>query len=329
MFAPSPEPRTTWPRLPVLAAIGVTAVLTALAVLLFSGPPSHAAAAAPAPPAVSTAAADTAYAHQEWAAAERGYEAVVKAAPQNSRAWYRLGVAAASLQHWARAIEAYRVADASGRFPPQFARYNLACAFARSGMPDSALATLQRVVDAGYRQVAQLESDPDLASVRGDERFAAVLARARHNLEPCADRMESRQFDFWVGDWTVTSNLNAGAVAGQSHVERILGQCVIFENWTTPNCSGKSFNAWNADLGCWQQNWMDDSGDVTNYTDGHFTDGAMRFATRKKDASGKWVKHRLTFFPVNEDEVRQLGEHSPDDGLTWVVDYDLEDHRKR
>ena len=48
-----------------------------------------------------------------------------------------------------------------------------------------------------------------------------------------------------------------------------------------------------------------------------------------KDASGKWVKHRLTFFPVNDDEVRQLGEHSPDDGQTWVVDYDLEYHRKR
>jgi hypothetical protein len=287
------------------------------ALLILAPKPAH---------AIDTAAADTAYAHQDWPAAEKGYAAIVKTDPSLPRAWYRLGVARSSQGKWAASIEAYRRADAFGVIPPAFARYNLACAFARAGERDSAFATLDRLVAAGYRQPDQLQGDADLASVRSDPRFDGVLAHAKANMEPCASVPESRQFDFWVGDWNVTSNRNAGAFAGKSHVERILGQCVIFENWTAPGGSGKSFNAWNSERACWQQNWMDDTGDVTNYTDGHFTDGAMRFHTEKKDASGAWKKHRLTFFPVSTDEVRQLGEHEGDGG-NWVVDYDLEYHR--
>lgn len=286
------------------------------------------AGAAPAAPAApSTAAADTAFAHQDWAAAAKGYEAVVRANPADGLAWYRLGAACASLERWPRAIEAYRNAAKSTVVPPSFSRYNLACAFARGGQRDSALATLEGLAANGYRQAAQLEGDTDFASIRADARFAAVVEKAKRNAEPCAYQPESRQFDFWIGDWNVTSNLNAGAQAGRSHVERILGQCVIFENWTGRIGSGKSFNAWNADLGCWQQNWMDDSGTVTNYTNGHLVDGAMQFTAEDKNAAGNWQKRRLTFFPLGPDEVRQLGEHSDDGGKSWVTDYDL-DYRR-
>lgn len=308
------------------SAFPIASTLALLASLLLSTPEARAAAK----PAGSSALADSAYARRDWPAAERGYEAVVKREPSSGRAWYRLGVASGSLGHWARAIEAYRRADASGVIPPAFARYNLACAFARAGQVDSSIVRLQSLMATGYRQVAQLEGDEDLASVRTDPRFAAVLARARHNAEPCSDRPESRQFDFWIGDWNVTSNLNAGAQAGKSHVELILGQCVIFENWSGQlGGGGKSFNAWNPDLGCWQQNWMDDSGDVTNYTDGKLVDGAMRFSAEKKDARGAWQKHRLTFFPLEPDRVRQFGEHSDDGGATWKVDYDFDYRRAK
>lgn len=279
-------------------------------------------------PAESAALADSAYARRDWAAAARGYEAIVKREPENARAWFRLGVASASLERWPRAIEAYRHADASGVIPPAFARYNLACAFARAGQIDSSLARLESLMATGYRQVATLEGDQDLAAVRADPRFAAVLAQARRNAEPCAERPESRQFDFWIGEWNVTSNLNGGAQAGTSRVELILGKCVIFENWTGSFGSGKSLNAWNAGLGCWQQSWMSDSGDVTQYTEGRLVDGAMRFLADKKAANGQWKKHRLTFYPLAPDRVRQLGEHSDDGGATWAVDYDFDYRRK-
>jgi len=68
---------------------------------------------------------------------------------------------------------------------------------------------------------------------------------------------------------------------------------------------------------------MDELGDVTNYSDGRFADGAMRFHGRKKNAAGEWRERRLSFFPLAPDDVRQLGEHTEDGGRTWKVDYDL------
>ena len=303
-----------WPFAAALAvAIGVASTATA----------------APAAGAAASAPADSAYAHHDWPHAAAGYETLVKATPGIPRFWYRLGFARQSLGRFGGAVDAYRHAEALGA-PPQIVRYNMACALARAGQVDSALAVLQRLMDSGYAQMQPLQADADLAAVRADARFAAILARARHNAEPCSDRAESRQFDFWIGDWDVTLNVPGGAPAGDSHVELILNRCVLFENWTgRSGGSGKSFNAYNADLGCWQQNWLDDRGDVTNYTEGRFAEGRLEFHADKKDPAGQWQKHRLTFFRLDGDHVRQLGEHSIDGGGTWSADYDLLYSRKR
>jgi hypothetical protein len=285
----------------------------------------RASAAAPA----SSAAADTLYAHQDWARALRAYEALAKKDPTIARYPYRIGVSAAALERWPRAIAAYRRAEALG-IPPMFARYNLACAFARAGQADSALATLESLVATGYRTPETIEQDADFASIRADERYAAAVAVARRNASPCVYAPESRQFDFWVGDWEVHDNARNQIVVGASHVERILNQCVIFENWTGGfGGSGKSFNAWNAELGCWQQNWMDDTGGVTNFTDGHYEDGRLVFMADKKGPAGQAVKNRLTFFNLGPDQVRQFSEQSTDGGATWSVVYDFNYERKK
>jgi hypothetical protein len=48
------------------------------------------------------------------------------------------------------------------------------------------------------------------------------------------DRPGHRDFDFWVGDWTVTEPLK-GQPLGENRVERILGGCVLREQWTGSN----------------------------------------------------------------------------------------------
>jgi tetratricopeptide (TPR) repeat protein len=55
--------------------------------------------------------------------------------------------------------------------------YNLACSYALTGKRDEALATLERAIELGYRDVAFLMKDEDLVSLHDDEQFAQLIAR--------------------------------------------------------------------------------------------------------------------------------------------------------
>jgi len=133
---------------------------------------------------------------------------------------------------------------------------------------------------------------------------------------------EHRQFDFWVGDWDVTTG---GKRAGESHVERILGGCVIFENWKgAGGGEGKSFNLYDTAHKRWQQTWVDASGGLIEFY-GELRDGNMCYTTesptRGPDGQLRKTLGRMTFFPHGAS-VRQLWEQSMDDGKTWSVAFD-------
>jgi len=278
--------------------------------------------------ASTMAQADTLFAHRKWNEAAAAYGDVTRREPSNGRAWLLLGVSCGSLARWDEAIAAYRRAEALAA-QPAFAQYNMACAYAKSARPDSALAVLGRLVGGGYRQPGALQSDPDFATLKNDARFAAVVARADRNARPCAFTPESRQFDFWIGDWEVHDNQRGHALAGTSHVDLILGECVIFENWSGVfGGHGKSLNAWNGACGCWQQSWMDDAGNVTLYSDGHLVNDALVLVADKDRPAARGGVRRLSFFNLGKDRVRQLAESSTDGGHTWVTTYDLDYVRK-
>ena len=87
---------------------------------------------------------------------------------------------------------------------------------------------------------------------------------AQPSAKPCGAKPEYRQFDFWIGEWDVQAG---GKQAGTNSVQLILGECVIFENWTgAGGTAGKSFNIYNAAKGKWQQTWVDSSGSVLDST---------------------------------------------------------------
>ena len=56
-------------------------------------------------------------------------------------------------------------------------RYNAACLFAVAGRTDRALACLEEAVAVGFGNLRWLERDPDLDGLRGDPRFAGLMAR--------------------------------------------------------------------------------------------------------------------------------------------------------
>ena len=63
--------------------------------------------------------------------------------------------------------------------PNAFNYYNLACAYAKYGEKDHAIEALQKAVDLGYGTKAFIEQDPDLNSIRGDERYKSIIAKAK------------------------------------------------------------------------------------------------------------------------------------------------------
>ena len=55
------------------------------------------------------------------------------------------------------------------------ARYNLACSLARAGQADEAIDALSRAILLGYDDLAHMEADPDLESLRDHPDFQALL----------------------------------------------------------------------------------------------------------------------------------------------------------
>ena len=55
------------------------------------------------------------------------------------------------------------------------ARYNLACSLARAGRPEEAIDALSRAILLGYDDLAHLEVDPDLDSLREHPEFRELL----------------------------------------------------------------------------------------------------------------------------------------------------------
>ena len=199
---------------------------------------------------------------------------------------------------------------------PPYSRIDLACIYARTNVKDKALDALDKAVLSGYRQVEQIKADEDLKSLRHEPRFNAILLKA----SPCAARPEAAQFDFWLGEWNVTNA--QGQPVGTNRIQRILGQCVVFEEYSEHlGSGGKSFNVYDAQTNRWQQTWVDAQGGMLHFT-GVFKDGAMRLTGTGRNAEGKPVLYRMSYTPQADGKVRQLWESSNDDGKTWAVAFD-------
>ena len=61
--------------------------------------------------------------------------------------------------------------------------YHKACAYARTGDKEKALAALTAMIDKGYDRPAELDGDNDFEPLRSDPRFVDLVSRARKNYE--------------------------------------------------------------------------------------------------------------------------------------------------
>lgn len=263
--------------------------------------------------------ADSLFQAGDFAGAAQAYAARLKAHPDDARGWFRLGMAHHQQAHYREALLAWEKAEETG-FPPAFTRYNRAAALARLGDADGAIDWLGRAIEAGFSQVQTLQTDDDLAPLRKDARFQALVEAADRKARPCLHDEHRRQFDFWIGTWDV--HTSTGQLAGTNTIEAVEQGCVLRENWTGQSGgTGTSYNFYDPTEQAWKQLWVDAQGNHALFT-GHFVDGAMRFEGTWVNADGTTSLMTMTFTPLDDGRVRQYFEQSTDGGATWKTWFD-------
>ena len=155
-----------------------------------------------------------------------------------------------------------------------------------------------------------------LASNAQDEEPTGTSAAAVCSSE------KYRQFDFWIGDWDVSSN---GKAAGTNSIRAIHKGCALQENWQGSGeggISGSSFNIYDRANDKWHQTWVD-AGGILLELNGGFFDGKMVLSGERpsRDGSGTSL-HRISWTPLEDGVVRQLWEVSKDSGRSWSVLFD-------
>ncbi len=281
---------------------------------------------AQAPANDSVAAADAAYTAHNWAVAENLYSSLTKENPDNARFWYRLGVSQRGTGHFQPALESFekaRTLGAAKGLPGFLVDYEVGTTYAAMGDSSRAIKALKNAADGGFLQTERVQNDIEWNPLRNDPQFIALENEVRRNAAPCEDA-EFRQFDFWIGDWDVTST-GDGVPRGSSHIAKEMGGCVIWENWTSAGSSyfGKSYNTYNVNLHRWEQYWVDNSaGTIFFY--GNLKDGVMDYWTDDvAQSNGQKLRRHLQFFNLGPGKVRQFSQGSTDGGKTWQVEYDL------
>ncbi len=231
-----------------------------------------------------------------------------------------------SLKQYAPAAAAFERNVAKSDNPS--AMYNLACIYALLNEKEKAVEWLTKSVNHPKMILAGISfDDPDLARIKDDARIKALADSVGRKTQPCKYSTESRQFDFFVGEWDAFNP--QGRKDGTSVIQKISGDCAILENWTNAfGGGGKSINFYDAANGKWYQYWIGQDGNPARFS-GVYKNGAMRFEGEPYTQNGKRVLSRLTFFNLDANTVRQLAEQSVDEGKTWTITYDYKYVRRK
>ncbi|HEX6898869.1 MAG TPA: hypothetical protein VF789_04115 [Thermoanaerobaculia bacterium] len=132
---------------------------------------------------------------------------------------------------------------------------------------------------------------------------------------PRCEGPEYRQFDFWLGSWTVLNPKDLPA--GLSEITRVSSGCAIQEKWQgTMGGDGSSLSYFSRGDKSWHQVWVGPDGMVLHLKGG-LQDGAMVLAGDDRQTPQGVVRDRIRWTPQPDGMVLQEWESSKDGGKTW------------
>lgn len=157
---------------------------------------------------------------------------------------------------------------------------------------------------------------------------AASAAHAQQQPKYGCDSPESRQLDFWVGDWELTYKAaNGQPASSRNRITKTLDGCVILEEFTGGSgtkLDGRSFSTFDRATKQWRQVWVDNTASYLDFTAAR-VDGDMAFV-RAVTKDGKTTHQRMVFRDVKPDSLKWLWQASPD-GQAWTTQWDI-DYRR-
>jgi hypothetical protein len=145
-----------------------------------------------------------------------------------------------------------------------------------------------------------------------------LLSAQAATSPPSCQAAVYHQFDFWAGDWDVTT---ARGHAGTNSITISQQGCLLHEHWTgARGGTGESFNFYDRTTGRWNQVWVSSTGNVLRLS-GSYQNGRMVLEGEVAGPNGP-VKQRITWFNNADGTVRQFWETSSDGGATWTSAFD-------
>lgn len=161
--------------------------------------------------------------------------------------------------------------------------------------------------------------------------YVVVIGNTVAQNAPLCSIPEASQFDFWIGQWSLTWDDGKGGTAtGTNVIEKILGSCVISENFEDPGSgfAGKSYSLFDQKSGSWKQTWVDNAGSYLDF-DGRFADGTMILARSLKTKDGKEIIQRMVWYNILPNSLDWNWEASTDGGKTWKLNWKIHYDRKK
>jgi hypothetical protein len=139
--------------------------------------------------------------------------------------------------------------------------------------------------------------------------------------QPGGQSPESRQLDFWHGQWAVSAE--HGPRLGSAQVSRGLSGCLTEESYSTDKGYGAiSFAYFDVIERQWYRTFIDSEGERVELH-GSLVGSSMVMTGSEPGPDGKTFQVRMTLSPVDANTVRQTWEVSEDDGVTWRLDQSL------
>lgn len=150
----------------------------------------------------------------------------------------------------------------------------------------------------------------------------AIPEPAADGISPACSADEFRQFDFWIGHWSV-QGANSPVPNAENRITREAHGCFVREEYHNgQGYTGSSTNWYDRSTGQWNQLWIDNSGLVLRLAGGLDAPGKMVLEGLRVTGDGTEVTDRITWTDQGDGTVRQYWQASTDGGATWQVAFD-------